>query len=105
MSGNKIAAQCTSIKVAGNEVLETPIASVGEVYIGNELSMSAMWQNCHVGRTSLNFYDDGGPDGKISEGFKGQTTFIPSTLGRRIQIEFKKVALFSTTTSDKKAIY
>lgn len=58
--GNKIAAQCTSIKVAGNEVLETPIASVGEVYIGNELSMSAMWQNCHVGRTSLNFYDDGG---------------------------------------------
>ena len=52
--GNKIAAQCTSIKVSGNEVLETPIASVGEVYIGNELSMSAMWQNCHVGRTSLN---------------------------------------------------
>ncbi|MBS6268639.1 MAG: DUF4465 domain-containing protein [Tannerella sp.] len=102
--GNKIAAQCTSIKVAGNEVLETPIASVGEVYIGNELSMSAMWQNCHVGRTSLNFYDDGGPDGKISEGFKGQTTFIPSTSGRRIQIEFKKVALFSTTTSDKSDI-
>lgn len=45
-----------------------------------------------------------GPDGKISEGFKGQTTFIPSTLGRRIQIEFKKVALFSTTTSDKSDI-
>ena len=52
----------------------------------------------------MNFYDDGGPDGKISEGFKGKTTFIPSTSGRRIQIEFKKVALFSTTTSDKSDI-
>ncbi len=49
-----------------------------------------------VGSTPIAFYDDGGPDKKISEQFEGSVTFIPERAGQRIQITFEKLDLFST---------
>ena len=49
-----------------------------------------------VGDTPLNFYDDGGKEGKITENFEGSITFIPKTAGRRVRITFNKLDLFNT---------
>lgn len=102
--GNTVAAECISVKIAEEEKLSSAVSSTGNISIGNEVLMSAMNLSYYVGQSSLSFYDDGGPAGKISEGFKGRTTFIPATSGKRIQIEFKKVALFYTSYSDKSDI-
>lgn len=42
------------------------------------------------------FYDDGGPDGKIALNFEGMVVLRPTTPGRVIQIDFKKIDLFNT---------
>lgn len=42
------------------------------------------------------FYDDGGPDGKISEQFKGQVTFVPAVAGQKVMVDFSKLELFNT---------
>lgn len=40
------------------------------------------------------FYDDGGVDGKISNNFSGYITFIPSTEGKKIQIDLHDIHIF-----------
>lgn len=47
-----------------------------------------------VGDVPVNFYDDGGKDGKISQDFEGSITFVPATQGKSIAIDFKKLKLF-----------
>lgn len=47
-----------------------------------------------VGDVPVNFYDDGGKDGKISKDFEGSITFVPATQGKSIAIDFKKLKLF-----------
>lgn len=37
------------------------------------------------------FYDDGGVDGKISNNFSGYITFIPSTEGKKVQIDLHDI--------------
>ncbi|BDD12003.1 hypothetical protein FUAX_44350 (plasmid) [Fulvitalea axinellae] len=39
------------------------------------------------------FYDDGGSNGKYSNGFNGQITFTPATSGQNIKIDFKEFKL------------
>ena len=53
-------------------------------------------RDVQVGSSPIAFYDDGGPDKKISEQFEGSVTFIPERTGQRIQITFEKLDLFST---------
>lgn len=53
-------------------------------------------RDVQVGTSPIAFYDDGGPEGKISEQFEGSVTFIPERTGQRIQITFEKLDLFST---------
>ena len=40
------------------------------------------------------FYDDGGVDGKISNNFSGYITFIPSTEGKKVQIDLHDIHIF-----------
>ena len=59
----------------------------------------------NVGAESLQFYDDGGKEGKISSKFEGVVTFVPTTPGKRVQIDFSKVSLYenkygSVTSND-----
>ena len=49
-----------------------------------------------VGGSALNFYDDGGPTGKIGEKFEGYVTFVPKVKGQKIQITFTNLELFNT---------
>ena len=60
-----------------------------------------------VGGSALNFYDDGGPTGKISEKFEGYVTFVPKQQGQKIQITFKSLNLFHTyaAKNDKLLVY
>ncbi len=51
-----------------------------------------------VGDVPYNFYDDGGKDGNITQGFEGQITFVPATEGMAIKIDFSKLDLFNTST-------
>ena len=51
-----------------------------------------------VGDVPYNFYDDGGKDGNITQGFEGQITFVPATEGNAIKIDFSKLDLFNTST-------
>lgn len=44
------------------------------------------------------FYDDGGADGKISEQFEGWATFVPQTPGKAIEMDFRKISLFNTSS-------
>ena len=53
-----------------------------------------------VGDISYNFYDDGGKDGNISQGFEGQITFVPATEGMAIKVDFSKLDLFNTSSVD-----
>ena len=49
-----------------------------------------------VGESALNFYDDGGPTGKIGEKFEGYVTFVPKEKGQKIRITFTNLELFNT---------
>lgn len=64
-----------------------------------------------VGGDNFLFYDDGGKDGKISSKFEGTVTFVPTTPGSKIQIDFSKVSLYedkfgtTTTNNDVMKVY
>ena len=49
-----------------------------------------------VGESALNFYDDGGPTGTISENFEGYVTFVPKEKGQKVRITFTNLELFNT---------
>lgn len=50
-------------------------------------------QIIQVDATPLAFYDDGGVDEKVTSKFTGTTTFLPVVEGKKVQVEFSKVAL------------
>ena len=63
--------------------------------------MELMPKTINVDETPIDFYDDGGPDGKTSSEFKdGKTssvTFIPQVAGKKVQVDFKQVDIFEGT--------
>lgn len=105
--GSAITAQCTSVKIGGEEKITSPVAST--VTVGNELNMPSAGTFA-IGASGLNFYDDGGKDGKISSKFEGVVTFKPTTPGKVVQIDFTKVELYesaygSDSYNDKVKVY
>ena len=66
-----------------------------------EVRMELMPKTINVDETPIDFYDDGGPDGKTSSEFKdGKTssvTFIPQVAGKKVQVDFKLVDIFEGT--------
>lgn len=52
-------------------------------------------QTVTVGDTPLAFYDDGGLDGQVTKGFNGRVTFVPATEGKKVMVDFTRVAIFS----------
>ena len=66
-----------------------------------EVRISLTPQTIHVGDESIRFYDDGGPSGKTSavfqDGKEGKVTFVPTTSGKKVMIDFKKVDIFEGT--------
>lgn len=51
-----------------------------------------------VGKESLIFYDEGGPDGQTSKNFEGHVTFVPEEAGKAIKLTFTKFGVSSNDT-------
>lgn len=47
----------------------------------------------------LSLYDDGGAEGKISNNFEGTLTLSPTTVGKKVMINFKELDIFYTTSA------
>ena len=45
---------------------------------------------------ATNFYDEGGPDGKVIKNFNGKVVFEPTTEGKKVQFTFKNINVFYT---------
>ena len=43
-----------------------------------------------------NFYDEGGPDGKVIKGFEGKVVFEPATSDKKVKLTFNKIDVFYT---------
>lgn len=68
-----------------------------------EVKVAAMYLMSENATYSINqetlFYDDGGKDGKRSNSFTGTVTFLPTTEGKKIQIDFKSIGLFYNSSA------
>ena len=78
------------------KVSSTPRRADDSKLPDGEVRISTTPQTITVGDKPLNFYDDGGKDGKITEQFEGQITFVPKTAGKHVKITFNKLDLFNT---------
>ncbi|MCM1034801.1 MAG: DUF4465 domain-containing protein [Bacteroides sp.] len=47
----------------------------------------------------MNFYDDGGAKGNISNNFEGTVTFVPAHEGKKVQIDFSNIRIFYTSSA------
>ncbi len=67
-----------------------------------EVKIAEMPKIYLVGQTEIDFYDDGGQAGKISEGFEGYVTFKPKDPTKFLKITFNKLELFDTSWNKDK---
>ena len=98
--GAKAAIEITKIATAGMPDGVTPFTAGTPVAVAKPAIalISTSPQVITVGDVPYNFYDDGGKDGNITQGFEGQITFVPATEGYAIKIDFSKLDLFNTST-------
>ena len=98
--GAKAAIEITKITTAGMPDGVTPFTAGTPVAVAKPAIalISTTPQVITVGDVPYNFYDDGGKDGNITQGFEGQITFVPATDGNAIKIDFSKLDLFNTST-------
>jgi hypothetical protein len=75
-------------------VREVDKATTGDA---NEVRISTTPQVVTVDK-DISFYDDGGPTGKCTKDFKGSITFVPSTPGKKVMLEFLQFDIFNTST-------
>jgi len=72
-------------------------ATAQALAVENTVRMQATHKTYTVS-DDVNFYDDGGKDGKVGEKFEGSVTFVPATAGQSIKVDFSKFAIFNTST-------
>ena len=91
--GSVVKIDITGVTTGTNPDGVTPFTAAEAVEVANPaiVLMSAEEQTVTVGDTPLNFYDDGGVDGKISKELKsGKITFKPADAGKKVMIDFTK---------------
>ena len=98
--GKKASVKITKIATTGQPDGVTPFTAGTPVEVAKPAIalISTTPQVITVGDVSYNFYDDGGKDGNITQGFEGQITFVPATEGHAIKVDFSKLDLFNTST-------
>ena len=67
------------------------------VDIASEIRLNTTHLTYTIGEP-VDFYDDGGKDGNISENFTGMVTFLPSVEGQSVKVDVTKLDLFNTST-------
>ena len=85
-----------SVKVAGEACTATSVTG-DAVTIDNKILMGTTPITYTIGDNAA-FYDDGGKDATITQGFEGQVTFVPATPGQAIKVDFSKLELFNTSS-------
>ena len=98
--GSKAQVEITGISTAAHPDGVTPFTAATSVAVAKPAIalISATPQVITVGDITYNFYDDGGVDGNITQGFEGQITFVPATEGMAIKVDFSKLDLFNTSS-------
>lgn len=93
----------SGVKIDGlSKVVTSPSTEI--VNVENTILMPAENVVYNIG-DPVNFYDDGGINGTISLNFNGSVTFVPTTPGEKIKIDFSKLAIFNTSTVGKNDIF
>lgn len=88
--------EVTSLSVDGTARTLSATTATG-VAIDNTVLMQAT-NKVYTVSDDVNFYDDGGKDGKVGEKFEGSVTFVPATAGNAIKVDFTKFAIFNTSS-------
>ena len=91
--GSVVKIDITGVTTGTNPDGVTPFTAAEAVEVANPAIalMSAEEQTVTVGDTPLNFYDDGGVDGKISKELtSGTITFKPADASKKVMIDFTK---------------
>ena len=91
--GSVVKIDITGVTTEANPDGVTPFTAAEAVEVTNPaiVLMSAEEQTVTVGDTPLNFYDDGGVDGKISKELtSGTITFKPADASKKVMIDFTK---------------
>ena len=94
--GDKIKIEITGITTTALPDGVSPFTAADAVEVENPavIAISSEYQTVTVGDTPLNFFDDGGIDGKIDKNFKsGKITFTPTDAAKKIKIDFSKMDL------------
>lgn len=106
--GAEIKTTVTGGKVSDTQVVPSPLSPESGVKIINEVWLKGTPSVYTVNGESINFYDDGGPDGTISLNYDGYATFKPGNAGKVVRISFSSVDLFNTSSigkNDKLNVY
>lgn len=97
--GNVIDGALTAATVNGIQRIENEISAEGNLPIENIALLNSEHLSYNVGTTPLTLFDDGGPEGNISEKFEGSATFRPVTPGNKIRVKFNTLDLFNTSST------
>ena len=81
------------VQIAVGEATLTPSVPANKRTIRNMYLLKSGNQRVEVDNAPLSFYDDGGPEGKVTLGMKGTVTFVPTMPNTAIQLKFKQWAL------------
>lgn len=81
------------VQIAVGEATLTPAVPANKRTICNMYLLKSGTQRVEVDNAPLSFYDDGGPEGKVTLGLKGTVTFVPTMPNTAIQLKFKQWAL------------
>lgn len=76
-------------------------AEAKEVTVARVIMMPSAATTFTIDDNPVSFYDDGGPEGNISENFKGQATFKPGVDGKKVMIDFKSLTLFESSNKNE----
>ncbi len=92
------AVQLDIVSIVTNAFAEgiTPFTAAESIAVLNPslvLMNEATAQTITVGETALNFYDEGGADGKIIGTNKGQVTFLSAVEGQKVMVDFSKIEI------------
>lgn len=102
--GNQIDAACSAITLSGTEHTLATVNPEGTRTIENSAAIGTMHKQLAI-NSVLTFYDDGGPENKCSEKFKGSITFVPKSEGKKVMLSFANFDIFNTSSTGNNDVF
>lgn len=93
--GAKVQVDITKITTTAHTTGVSPFTAGTSVVVTNPaiVLMSATPQTVTIGETNLQFYDEGGKNGKIIGTASGQVTFLSGVSGKKVMVDFSTIDL------------